>query len=999
MTMPKRKWSLSNNLLSILVKALANTWPLATKNELLAAQQNFQQQSSELLTEISSRFVINPEDRQVMFERFDEYSKIVSWVTYALEQYQNDKENEKRCLYPVTIEWLFQSAGQPEINQDILYGEVIDVFEAFLEHNIDDAIKYYSSQPKFIQSPVLNAKADQSIVQSYLGRATRLLAKQTKPAGILPLFHIYFDKPYIVAALLIWAIKQGVAPEDIIRSSVLHDFVAKHIFMVGLQKYKPVEKVFSWLTQFDDDKRIHELVNQAQITSYYNNIQLSNYSLAGKRIKNDEPPLQTVEHKLPQLEFDFEEDKILNLYRCFGVAFLKKALGCLLKTNSLSLQVILQKLLPGSELASSPLNELIKSCANEECSFAREELFKCLAMVVSEDVVKKMLSVDTAILYILPHKPYLSTSITENLIKSIMGSNQSEPDILKKLIFLIKFLNQKDDVLTGLIFHEVIGFILSSSNETLITHSRNYVEILSKASLLVNKSVVSKKIDVHNKLFRQLLVDKTREPLTAEVYNSMKKQWIFHNKKLNLIRAIRNEKEAINDEDSFLLFFIVTFYEQQKESFSLGKILDVVTECYRDINAINNKKEKTCILILYAGRHKALLEQTVVFLENTLGVNNWESQNYRGEGFLSRAFRRNDISLLTLLSKKLTSDSVMPLVAVKAVMKSIEKEEVRSFIEELIANNKLNEHWVKIIIGKDEPLIKSLKNTSLNDWSELLDFLGDDHIKSIVNNKKVLATILKELPIDGWVIILDRLGRNYIKTFSQHFDVLYHISENASSDIVKAFVNIMPMQWFLYNDFNKTRGLVRDRYALGQIDFDLSEDDFSLLRDENFFYKTMLDYFVKMHNEDNNAVILSQSFQARMEDFRNIITCLVKFFDVNKGKNPSGADLKVYIDGYFNSEEGRKVNAYFAAQGNNNLFSNIILPPEDIYQKYRNFLVNIPVKTLQRRLEEFRETILELLASNGASASKSVALKIETAFVVGGIKVKQEKNTAPSQQF
>ena len=295
---------------------------------------------------------------------------------------------------------------------------------------------------------------DKCLVIIELSRLKFMLAREKNLMGILLLSREFFMEPIKLAALILYLLEQNLSTTTLIKSGILHDFIAYNLFNIDGED-SVIRKFYALLGQFDIASQTIQQASQCVI-------QISNYqvlySLDGFVTQNELSPIE-IEETL--FEFTISNDNFTNLYNLFGNQFLIAAFNWLARDNQNSLlkSLLIQVINNKSEIGLT-LNELtgiINTVAKNTPDF-----LEILAEIIEDETIQTLIRAHVgAVFYLAPFKPLITRTIKEMsclqaYVSDLLKSNTNVYDSIGQLISLLRQFNDQNDILYSTILKLVI---------------------------------------------------------------------------------------------------------------------------------------------------------------------------------------------------------------------------------------------------------------------------------------------------------------------------------------------------------------------------------------------------------------------------------------------------------------------------------------------------------------------------------------------------------------
>lgn len=282
-------------------------------------------------------------------------------------------------------------------------------------------------------------------LEEHLKLLTTQLSEEKMPLGIAALFSSYHEHPAKFASALLWLLKKGLKPEQILKSQLLGRFLAVHLFELGAAD-NPVKQMYQLLSERAEAS---ELLNLARQT-FCKQRGFTKYNLCGECIvqKPEEEKNALKEEFGIAFQFTATEENFKKLYELFKADFLWEAFHIFKKENQHLKTLLIKFLNPSSHAALSleDLQALFKKILDKKNNIYIENL----ALLLTKQTLDSLLHLkeDDLFFELVSYRPELLPEIKLEFIQDYLIRRQaylSPLELFSKLIQALMWFKTKKE--------------------------------------------------------------------------------------------------------------------------------------------------------------------------------------------------------------------------------------------------------------------------------------------------------------------------------------------------------------------------------------------------------------------------------------------------------------------------------------------------------------------------------------------------------------------------
>jgi ankyrin repeat protein len=241
-------------------------------------------------------------------------------------------------------------------------------------------------------------RANVETVTNEIQRLDDLLLHEKDLLGIIPLFREKFFEVKELAALILYVLKNGVTPTQLIKNKILHDFIITHFPSLDSPDSK-VKQLYAVLGQFDAANDLTTRASRAMAKIVNCSIPIL---LNGERPEKSQRVSDVAIIDTP-FKFTVTKDNFKNIHTLFGNVFLMGALKLFATNQNKALKELLISCINGKEeggLTIQEISDLIQAAKDTP------HLLKSLAAIMGDETIHKLLLASKgATFHLAPYKP------------------------------------------------------------------------------------------------------------------------------------------------------------------------------------------------------------------------------------------------------------------------------------------------------------------------------------------------------------------------------------------------------------------------------------------------------------------------------------------------------------------------------------------------------------------------------------------------------------------
>jgi|GEM_PF-6553139 len=626
-------------LVTILKAASVSAWPPSSREQLKQTLPALNKNDNNLLRQV--RLENNTALKHNLAYQLESVRIAIALVLSEI----NKEESEPYCFYSTVLTSLLNDKSG--IEKGRLAAEINTLFIEFKNYDVKKAADFAAQHQQKLEKscPIIG-------VNRHLDDFTKKLSNQVSAQGIFPLLPVYMDEPLQFAALLLWLINKNVTPQEILRSHLLHDFIACHFWSIDADE-NDVKSLYSALETINDNSAVITLIKKAKETSCGQRGFL-NRSLSNNVDKADLPLIPRVHSTF---NLTVSEANIENLSQCFAATFWECVLNKLAEQKDPELERICRNFFNSSEIFFNQLPDFINGISKQD-EGKKTKLLKSMADLLTDDTVSRALKINSNTIYLLPYKNSLISDIKPaDLENQLTHISQCCPDYFEEVsqtMALFNLLYQNGKFSQEYLFEKILDMLLAKpdvvlNDDALILKIQkdydtyNY-KILSSRCVL---SLVNRALDISSSLGR-CLEENTKQPLTLNNYQKIEDCWRENSGKMQLLIRIGSVRGYF-PTDKYALKNWVIHRCHQLPKFDVIATIDIMTNDYLNNEIRREEIERTCIEILLYDHPDDLKKIIIDYLENNLQIRQWPKKIYGSGNLLTRAINERQLKLVNLL--------------------------------------------------------------------------------------------------------------------------------------------------------------------------------------------------------------------------------------------------------------------------------------------------------------------------------------------------------------
>lgn len=247
------------------------------------------------------------------------------------DEFLNFASKEKITnVYELCLFWLIKHYDKQNKLHTFFFPQKIKaIFIVYIENEKDKASLFYEEHTQLREiypgaikysSAKEEMQFDSPNVEEILEDISFKLTDLKEPSVVLFLLKSYFDKPYHLAAFMVWLIEHNVSEETILNSGVLHKFCENNITTL-IEENNPITVFYNLLEKRDSAKNLLKAVSETR----FDERAFRQYNLKGQQCEKKLFSIKIIAQSLSCVSLD-SLSVFKNLYQLFKADFFSQVL-------------------------------------------------------------------------------------------------------------------------------------------------------------------------------------------------------------------------------------------------------------------------------------------------------------------------------------------------------------------------------------------------------------------------------------------------------------------------------------------------------------------------------------------------------------------------------------------------------------------------------------------------------------------------------------------------
>lgn len=467
------------------------------------------------------------------------------------------------------------------------------------------------------------------------------LQGETNPLGIAALFNQWLDDPASLALGVIWLLRRGVLPEDLIATHLLHRFLWYNGFGMASAD-NPVTELYTVLRQFPEAHALIELAARVSCDDRG----FDRYVLTGHLVK--EGVLESIPHHADAFEMTETEANLTALQAVFGDAIIPEIVVLTICSIHQPDRRFWTAIINSMPIILHYLPAIINRVAAMRDGKGLDRLVDLLPMPVIEHLIA---SKNGAVFHLIPYKVGLLSKLQsvnlEDFVEQVLQSNPSGLDTIVQLTALFKLLRRTDKRMSLFLYRAIIHQMLSCP----LSFEDDFLCATLERFSQKNQVLSSIATELHALLDEEIRAQIEGGTFTTDAFISIEDIWHTVLHKTDLLLGLSTfDMKCPHNKYALQAYIAKKWLNESQCGFSLDHFLDVLAIQPIISSDSVTEYERLCIELLAAIDDKAIQTRLIdAFHAVPSKRNSWRNKPYDGEFIFYKAVRAGNKGLLVVL--------------------------------------------------------------------------------------------------------------------------------------------------------------------------------------------------------------------------------------------------------------------------------------------------------------------------------------------------------------